>query len=508
MLDFLIINPGNRINVYQKLATELTAIEQPTFALLVARYLMHKGYSVKVIDIPATSLTPEQVAKLVEDFDPLLVGLYIYGYQPSASTQNMQAARAVCQAIKNVNKDRVILMSGTHPAALPEQTLKEEPVDFVCSGEGFETPEQLIYLLKNDLLKGFDGVQRLKEIPDLWWMSHHPTVDTPPQVKFSRRGALLTSAQLNAWVDRPAWELTDMSMYRSHNWHAFGHMSRQPYASIYTSLGCPFQCVFCCINTPFGDMMNGPRPYRLWSPEVIIDQIDMLVNKYGCYSIKFVDEMFVLNPDHVMKLCDLIIERKYNVNIWAYARIDSVKDKFLEKLKKAGFNWLALGIESASKHVRDGANKKYANEDIITVVEKIRKHGIYVIGNYIFGLPDDDLVSMQNTLDLALQLKTEFANFYSAMAYPGSPLYNTALQNGWELPKSWLGYSQHSYDCLPLKTDFISSADVLRFRDQAFTKYFSDTGYQNHILKIFGQETVDSINEMLKYSLKRKLLGD
>src|SRR5437667_443212 len=85
---------------------------------------------------------------------------------------------------------------------------------------------------------------------------------------------------------------------------------------------------------------------------------------------------------------------------------------------------------------------------------------ICVIGNFIFGLPDDDVQTMQQTLDLALELNCEFANFYSAMAYPGSPLYLMAVQNGWELPAAWSGYSQHSYDCLPLRTEKISAGEV------------------------------------------------
>ena len=68
------------------------------------------------------------------------------------------------------------------------------------------------------------------------------------------------------------------------------------------------------------------------------------------------------------------------------------------------------------------------------------------------GLPEDDLETMQATLDMAMELNCEFGNFYSAMAYPGSPLYALALRNGWPLPEKWSGYSQHSVDALPLPT--------------------------------------------------------
>lgn len=493
MIDFLIINPGNRKRVYQSLGNNISAIEQPTYALLVATYLKKKGYTVKVIDIPATSYTDGELVNLVESYNPTLIALYVYGYHPSASTQNMESANEIVGLIKRNNPNRKIMLSGTHPAALPQQTLLDADVDYVSDREGVKTAVQLIEYITNG--------GNINIIEDLWYkLNNVPT--------FTKRGAILTVQELNEYMDRPAWELVDMSVYRSHNWHAFGHLTRQPYASIYTSLGCPFKCSFCCINTPFGDMLNGPRPYRLWSPQIIIKQIDELVNKYGVYNIKIVDEMFVLNAKHVMELCDLIIQRGYKLNIWAYARVDSTKPQFLEKLKKAGINWLGLGIESASKYVRDGADKRFSDEDIVKVCNNIKEHGIYIGGNYIFGLPDDTIESMRNTLDLALYIKAEYSNFYSAMAYPGSPLYHEAIKNKWQLPESWIGYSQHSYECHPLPTEFVSSAEVLRFRDSAFIEFYSNKEYQDHMLKTFGRNTVYEINNMLKYSLKRKLLGD
>jgi radical SAM superfamily enzyme YgiQ (UPF0313 family) len=299
-----------------------------------------------------------------------------------------------------------------------------------------------------------------------------------------------------------AWDLLPMDKYRAHNWHSFDNIhARQPYVSIHTSLGCPYKCSFCCINAPFGK-----SSYRMWSPDTVIKEIDVLVNKYGVRNIKFVDEMFVLNRNHVLGICDRIIERGYDLNIWAYARVDTVKDEFLGKLRRAGFRWLALGIESGSKHVRDGVEKgRFGTSQILEVVRKIQDAGIYVIGNYIFGLPDDTHESMQETLELAIEANCEFANFYSAMAYPGSQLYRMALEKGWELPDSWIGYSQHSYETKPLPTEVLSAAEVLKFRDDAFMTYFSNKNYLDMVRKKFGEDVIQHITDMTKIKLKRKL---
>jgi radical SAM superfamily enzyme YgiQ (UPF0313 family) len=158
--------------------------------------------------------------------------------------------------------------------------------------------------------------------------------------------------------------------------------------------------------------------------------------------------------------------------------------------------------------VRDGAEKSFSQSEILDIVRQIQQAGISVIGNFIFGLPDDDAQTMQQTLDLALELNCEFANFYSAMAYPGSPLYAMAVENGWELPATWSGYSQHSYDCLPLRTEKISAAQVLKFRDTAFDRYFANKRYLDMVTQKFGWDTRAHIERMSRHQLRRRIVED
>jgi radical SAM superfamily enzyme YgiQ (UPF0313 family) len=293
-----------------------------------------------------------------------------------------------------------------------------------------------------------------------------------------------------------------MEKYKAHNWHCFDDLNnRMPYGAIYTSLGCPYSCVFCCINAPFGK--PGIR-YR--SPELVLKEIGLLVDNYGIKNIKFVDELFVLNEKHYMTIVDMLIKKGYDLNIWAYSRIDTIKPENLRKMKKAGINWLALGIESANPDVRDGASKKMRVNDIEKVVRTIQDAEIRVIGNFIFGLPDDTIKTMQETLDMAMDLNCEFVNFYSAMAYPGSQLYDIAIKEGWELPKGWHGYSQHSYETLPLPTKYINAREVLKFRDESFHKYFENPKYLEMIEIKFSKGVREHIQEMTKTRLKRKLL--
>ena len=127
-----------------------------------------------------------------------------------------------------------------------------------------------------------------------------------------------------------------------------------------------------------------------------------------------------------------------------------------------------------------------------------------LIGNFIFGVPDDTLESMRATLDMAKELNCEFANFYAAQGYPGSKLFEETPAK--DLPDSWVGYSQHAYETCPLPTATLSSAEVLSFRDWAFQHYFTGKRYLEMVDKKFGVDVVEEIRRMASVKMSRKLL--
>ncbi len=494
-LDLVLVNPGSRMQAYQSLGAELSAVEPPVWVGLMATFVRKRGFSVRILDANAENIGPEETAEWIAEMSPVLTAVVVYGHNPSASTQVMPPAGALCTALKQKAPQLKTLLVGGHVAALPERTLREEDADFVCGGEGPCTILELLQALKSSQPDDYSKVRGLWYRDGQAIKSNFPA----PLVK-----------DLDQEMPGVAWDLLPMEKYRAHNWHCFGHLQRQPYGSLYTTLGCPYHCSFCCIQAPFksGEKALGYKEsvdsYRLWSPQSVIAQIDELVNEYGVRNIKFADEIFVLNRRHVIGICDLIIERGYDLNIWAYARVDTLREEMVDKLKRAGVNWLAFGIEAASERVRDDAQKGFDQDKVYKAIEAVRTAGINVIGNFIFGLPEDDLETMQATLDMALELNCEYANFYCAMAYPGSQLYAIALQEGWPLPEEWSGYSQLSVDTLPLPTKYLSASEVLRFRDHAFQVYFDSPKYLDRITRKFGPETAQHIREMASHRLVRK----
>lgn len=481
--DILILKPNSQKRIYGNLSSfSLTAIEPPFWGALLAGYLRKLGFSVILLDAEVEQWAHEEAAKKIKEFNPMLAAISVSGSNPSASTMNMVNAGNIIRYIKKIAPQTKTLFHGLHPSALPKRTLLEEAADFVCQGEGFYTLPKLIDSLK----AGRSNIR----IEGLWYRENG-------EIKSNPRPPLLKNLDELAM---PAWDLLPMNKYRAHNWHCFDNIhNRQPYGVIYTSLGCPFNCTFCCINAIFGK--PGVR-YR--GPQKVVEDIDFLVKNYGIRNIKIIDELFALKESRVVEICDLIIERGYDLNMWAYARVNTVTPRMLVKMKQAGINWIAYGFESGSNRVLRGVKKSYDLSIVESVVKMTYDAGFFIGANFIFGLPDDDFDSLQETLNLALEINAEWGNFYTTMAYPGSKLYEEALEKGWNLPQTWGGYSQYAHDTLPLPTKYLTPGEVLSFRDYAFHTYFENPRYLDKVKYRFGSETVKHIMEMTKHRLKRK----
>lgn len=484
-IDLLLVNVGGtRKRVYQELSKDFSGIEPPSWAALTAGFIRKLGFNVKILDANAENLSAKEAAEFIVKQYPKLVGIPVYGQQANTSTPTMIGVRELCNEIKNEDVNTKVILTGWHPSVLPERTLKEENCDFVGEGEGFYT-----YLR---LLEG----KKLEDVPGLWYKKNGNIFSNPRAENIS---------DLTSELSEIAWDLLPMNKYRSFNWHSLADLeSRNKYASLFTSLGCPFRCNFCAIHGIFEE-----RRMRFWNPEWVLKQIDFLVENYGIKNIKINDELFIFNPNHFMPIVEGLIKRDYGLNIAAFARVDATKKEYLSKLKKAGFNWLELGIESGNDEVLRRASKgKYNKEIIKEVVKNIHDAGIDLCANFIFGLPGDTLESMQETLDLAFELKTAFPSFFCAMAPPGSDLYDESLKKGVPLPESWIGYAQQSYDFFPLPNENLSAEQIVRFRDNAFNAYFRNPDYLIMIEKKFGEKARKHVEEMASHNLKRKLLGD
>ncbi|MDD5348148.1 MAG: radical SAM protein, partial [Candidatus Omnitrophica bacterium] len=469
------IKPGGRGRLFGNL-TQLSGFAPPLDIGLLAGFLREQGFSVRIIDADAEFLTPRETAQKAVEYDPLLAGIF-------AHTMRMGHASQTVKEIRSLSPRIAVLLGGRHPSALPAKTLTEEQPDFVVEGEAYLALARLLPLLRSR------GREKDYDIKNLWYRGPGGEVRSNP------RAPLVNLDELPLI----AWDLLPMDKYRAHNWQCFGSSFRQPYAILYTSIGCPFDCNYCCVNTVYG------KPgIRFRSPEKVLEELDYLVANYKVRYIRITDDNFTFNPERVNRICDLIIARGYSLNMWCYSRVDTVTEGMLKKMKQAGIEWICYGIEAGRQGVREGVSKKINSSTIERAVAMTRQAGIHIIANFIFGLPDDTRATMQETLDMAKRFNFEYVNLYAAMAWPGSQLYEQSVRAGIPLPGTWDGYSPLSEDTLPLPTKYLAPSEVLKFRDRAFEEYFGNPAYQAMIVEKFGAEAAQSVQEMLKNKIKRR----
>jgi radical SAM superfamily enzyme YgiQ (UPF0313 family) len=507
-LDVVFVNPGNANAIYQGLADKISAIEPPTWALLLAESCRSKGFKVSILDANAEKLSINDQVLRLNKLNPKLIVFVVYGQNVNAGTVNMSGAIELSNALKIHNKSTTIAFIGSYVQALPKKALNEEPsIDFCFTNEG-------VYSLWEILEKSNYSPATLKSIKGIAYR------EEDGKIKINPASQIVPSSKMDQDLPGYAWDLLPykekpLDLYRAPLWHAnYDENKRAPYAAIQTSLGCNFGCSFCMINIINRNddkevgVASEYKGMRFWSTEFILKQFDIL-NQLQVTTIKITDEMFLLYKKHYVPLCTELAKKSYakNLLMWSYSRIDTVTDpKFLKIVRAAGIQWLALGIESADKSVRLEVTKgKFEDVDIEKVVEQVQSAGINVMANYIVGLPGDTHESMQRTFEFSKKLNTAGWNMYAAMALPGSELYKFALENNMKVPNKYSEFSFHSVDTLPLRTEKLDAGEILKFRDESFNNYHSNSNFQALINNKFGAEAVASINESLKYKMERDL---
>ncbi|HEX5392724.1 MAG TPA: cobalamin-dependent protein, partial [Rhodocyclaceae bacterium] len=242
-MDVLFVNPDSSAKAYQGLAKVFSAIEPPTWALLLAESCRSKGYGVDIMDCDAEKLPLEQAVSRIESLAPRLVVMVVYGQNPNSGTTSMIGALALARALKETQPGIPIGFVGSHTSALPRDVLAESCVDIVLLNEG-------VYALHNLLASNLR-----EDLPHIRGIGYKRR-DAGGEVSLhlNMPESVVPQSRMDEDLPGYAWDLLPyrekpLDLYRAHFWHAgFDHGQRTPFAAIYTSLGCNFGCDFCMIN--------------------------------------------------------------------------------------------------------------------------------------------------------------------------------------------------------------------------------------------------------------------
>jgi len=360
------------------------------------------GIPVEILDANAHEIGWDRLEAAIARTKPDLVGMTVYTPFVPEVTRAVRVARLAAPGA-------TIALGGPHVTFTVEETLLTMPeVDVVARGEG----DQIIVDLARAVAAG-DG---LEGVPGISYRYDGQIVENP----------VSPPADLGD-LPLPAFHLMPMERY---HFQVMGG----PFATVVASRGCPFQCTFCS-EWPFWG--GGWRPC---DPEQVVEQLDILVNRYGRKNIWFGDDCFNVNGDHVAAICEGILSRGIDVNWYYQGRADLlVKHKdLLPLMRRAGNRMVQVGIEASNDEQRNELNKQLSTETVAEAVGLLRQHGIVCQGMFIVGLPSDTPRTIEQKVRLATRLDVDFPIFVIYTLFPGSADYQRAVAEGWlELPADY-----------------------------------------------------------------------
>jgi radical SAM superfamily enzyme YgiQ (UPF0313 family) len=332
-----------------------------------------------------------------------------------------------------------IFCFGPHASTVPLLALEKAPdVDGMFVGE----PEDALLALA-----ALDSLDRLGEIPSIAY----------------RRGDALVAHKAHGVfagfpdMPFPAWDLLPLNEYTL-------PVEGKPYLMIETSRGCPYTCDFCVAPLHHG------HKFRERDPERVVDDIARAKRELGIRHFYLWGDTVTLNAKTFSRLCDLLIERRLEIRWFGNARADNLSDlDFVKRLRASGCWMLSMGIESASPDTRKSMVKRLEEEKIRTALSNLRQAGINSFAFFIYGYPGENLASMEQTTRYALELDPDFANFYPAVPYPGTDLYEKCSREGLLADDDW---TKMEYSYYVLRDGELDSPAVMGAIRRARRRFF------------------------------------
>lgn len=419
----------------------------------------------------------KEIEKEIKRYQPDVIGLnWLF------STQN-SSVELVTRTIRKIDKAIPIIVGGSHPSTNPIDTLdSNQDINIVVFGEGEETLKEL---LDNNLsnLESIKGIAYRKngEIVKNQVRELMTSLDSLPipdrrsvcyenyskqflykyvYLKIKKIGL---SGKLGMFA---ASTLTSLPLihklyYKIYN--ARNINNRLPAADIYTSRGCPNRCAFCAIHIVWG------HSCRFRAAKDVLEEIDILVKKYGIKHINIIDDNFNISKERAIQICQGIVEKKYDLSITAFPFLPTLDEEVLFWFKKAGINYMRISIESGSKHVLHDIIRKNIDLDKVKgIIDICKKLGIGTEGCFMFGIPGEKIEDMRESLDFAERCGFERIVKFVFQPFPNTELYEVCLKNNYLTsdydPKRMYVTGNKCY----VKTNDFSPEDVLAIVNKKF----------------------------------------
>lgn len=239
-------------------------------------------------------------------------------------------------------------------------------------------------------------------------------------------------------------------------------------AVIKVSRGCPYHCFFC-LATP----VSGAKPRRR-SAENIIEEIKECVDKYGITNFLFWSDIFNVDKSWTMDLCQKIIDSGLKITWSANTRADTADEEMAEMMYKAGCRLVSIGVESGSQEMLDKMGKRITLDDVRLTVKIFKKYGIRIYNYFVIGLPWENEETVEETIEFAIELDSDFISFYTAVPLPGTKFFEYAKENN--LLDNETSY-QSAYYYPSVNTHYLTKERVFELHKSAIRRFYLRPGY-------------------------------
>ncbi|MBU2472863.1 MAG: radical SAM protein [Patescibacteria group bacterium] len=459
-MKVLFINPPNQneiISCNPEIIKKERGYDPPLGILYLAGYLeKNSNHQVSVIDAQVEKLSYSQLTQRIEESSPDVVGI-------TAMTFTLIDVIKVIELVKKIDSRIKIILGGPHAHIYPKETLDIPGVDFVVLGEG-EKP--LLELLEN-----IENPEELKNMKNIAFKDGDQIIVSECQ-------------DYNQNLDElpfPAMHLTPYKKY----WSILS--GDKVITTMFTSRGCPYRCTFC-------DRPNMGKLFRARSSKNVVDEIEERL-KMGIEEIFIYDDTFTVNKQRVIDICDEIIKRNLKFSWDIRARVDTVNQEILEKLKQAGCARIHYGVESGTEKILKVLNKGIHLDQVKEVFSLTKKIGISTFAYFIIGCPTETKEDILQTIKFAKKLDTDFVQITLLTPFPATKIYNDALEQGIIKEDYWLEFAKNPRPDFKTKywTEELSNQELFKFINYAYKQFYLRP---NFILKTLKEIT--SFNDFVR----------
>lgn len=418
------------------------------------------GHKVTVIDCQAERLDYEGFRSKIAETPSDLIGT-------TATTLLYKSAMKLITIAKEAQPNAVTALGGSHGTFWDENALKEYPaLDIVVRREGEET------LL--ELAEKIESQTSLKGVLGITYRDGDKTVRNP---------------------DRPFIKDLDALPFPAHHLMSLQNLRHNGKLLIplVSSRGCVYWCDFCSTVRMFG------RGYRMRSAKNVVDEMQYVHDKYGVDQVTFYDDAFSVDRNRVLEICSELHKRNLKLMWDCGTRVDMVDRELMQTMKNAGCIAVWMGVESGSELILGKMNKSIKLEQTRQAYKTAHQVGLMTIANVVLGFPGETEQTAKETIKFVSSLNPEDVGFYIATPYPGTPMYDEVIKNGWLRVTDFDRYDTAGPT---FETPELSMEKLAEIRAKAYQHFYLRPGYVLHMMRLGGTYGKSAVKTSGAYLLR------